>query len=189
MKGKYLTAILLVIVFMASIVLPVTAGKLEDTQKELKTLNQQITQQEKRVNTAKKKEKTISGQIQRLENEMYKTQREINRLDNQVNTLEGNIRLTQSDIEKAEVHLAERTAALNTRLVKLYEAGEISYFEVLLSSSDFNDFLTRWDLMTNIFNQDQELIASISAERDELANKKVSLQNTKTQLIVVQDEK
>ena len=49
-----------------------------------------------------------------------------------------------------EKELAEQTEYLSERLVTVYEDGEISYLEVLFSSADIADFLTRYDLLREI---------------------------------------
>ena len=40
---------------------------------------------------------------------------------------------------------------------QLHEQGEVSYLEVLLSAIDFKDFLTRYEMVNSIIEQDVDL--------------------------------
>jgi len=73
--------------------------------------------------------------------------------------------------------------------VTVYEDGEISYLEVLFSSADIADFLTRYDLLREIVQQDIELIAAIEKERNQLDEIKQGLQVKKSRLISTQEAK
>ncbi|NLB17174.1 MAG: peptidoglycan DD-metalloendopeptidase family protein [Syntrophomonadaceae bacterium] len=189
MGTKRITAIIVGIAFfvalMGEFLLPglVQAGELQDRQSQLKTIQQQIQAQRSIVGSARKKEKSITAEITRLEREMAKTEKEMDTLDNQVKMIQGRITTTKGEIKEAEEHLTERTDILNQRLVNIYEVGDMSYLEVLLSASDFTDFITRWELLNEIVKQDQELIQTVAAERRELQRKMDQLEKDQQQLL------
>jgi murein DD-endopeptidase MepM/ murein hydrolase activator NlpD len=54
--------------------------------------------------------------------------------------------------------------------------GQVSYLEVLFSANSFSDFITRFEFLNRIVNQDTELVNQIAAERREMANKKADLE-------------
>jgi murein DD-endopeptidase MepM/ murein hydrolase activator NlpD len=58
--------------------------------------------------------------------------------------------------------------------------------EVLLAAADFKDFLTRYDLLNSIVEQDMELIASINREKKDLNNKKSELEVKRKELLSIQ---
>jgi murein DD-endopeptidase MepM/ murein hydrolase activator NlpD len=189
MVKRRITAFLLVTAFIFSCTLPLRASELDDKKAQLQNITKQIEAQKKLVNSQKKKEKTVINQLASLEKAMAKTQNEIKQLESRVNVVSNDIEATEEDIARAEAHLNQRSEALNKRLVQIYMAGEVSYLEVLFSSTDFSDFLTRWDLLNGIVNQDQSLIQSISAERDQLAAKKSHLEAAKKELETVKQTK
>ena len=160
-KINKLTACLLAMVFMVGLLVPAYAGQLDDKRQELNQVEREIQKQRSKINQARKKEKDISKDLAILDRGMETTRGEINRLESQVKAVEGDIRLTEKDIQRAEKELAEQTEYLSERLVTVYEDGEISYLEVLFSSADIADFLTRYDLLREIVQQDIELIAAI----------------------------
>lgn len=196
MSIRRIIASLLVLVFLVPAigfgspeVRPVRADELRDKQAQLDALRSQIEAQRQLVGSARKKESGILSEISRLEREINKTEKEIASLESQVKVVSNRIEVTQEDITQAEAHLAERTDVLNERLIKIYEVGDISYLEVLLSASDFGDFLTRWELLKEIVNQDQELISTIAEEQRQLQEKKKKLEDNQQALKNAQEAK
>lgn len=170
-------AITIVILFLVGIILPVYADELSDKQRLLDDINNQINQQKNKVSNAKKKEKTILGQIQSLDKNISSANQEINKIDDRLGFLNSNIKATEGDIDQIQKDLAEQTEILSQRLVFAYEEGSnISYLEVLLASSDIQDFLTRYDYLSSIVNSDANMIEQIDRKKKELNVKKNELE-------------
>ncbi|MEN6389619.1 MAG: peptidoglycan DD-metalloendopeptidase family protein, partial [Syntrophomonas sp.] len=77
--------------------------------------------------------------------------------------------------------------------VYIYEGGTVSYLQVLLSSTSINDFLTRYDMLKAIVDEDVRLITSINQERKALDTKKSDLdvklkEAERTQLLYQQQQ-
>lgn len=189
MINRRIITLLIAVCFLGVVLAPAVATELDDKKTQLQDLQKQIEMQRQLVSRTKTQEKGIMNEISRLEREMTRTQKEIDGLKKKTEVISSDITVTENDVMRAEAHLDERTEALNERLVRIYEAGEISFLEVLFSSSDFGEFLTRWDLLNQIVAQDKELIEDISAERDELKNKIASLEAKKVELIKTQNAK
>jgi murein DD-endopeptidase MepM/ murein hydrolase activator NlpD len=66
--------------------------------------------------------------------------------------------------------------------VFIYEEGDISYLEVLLGAEDIQDFLTRYDLLNSILQQDRDLIAAVQDKKNALSSKLSALENQKAEL-------
>jgi murein DD-endopeptidase MepM/ murein hydrolase activator NlpD len=58
----------------------------------------------------------------------------------------------------------------------MYEAGNVSYLEVLFDSKDFSDFVNRFELLKRVVQQDVSIINQVKADRQMLNNKKADLQ-------------
>jgi murein DD-endopeptidase MepM/ murein hydrolase activator NlpD len=81
----------------------------------------------------------------------------------------------KTEIKAAEEKLAKSTEALNKRVRVMYEAGNVSYMEVLFASRDFNDFINRFELLKMVVEQDAETVEAVKADRRRLENKKADL--------------
>ncbi|MGI5921366.1 MAG: murein hydrolase activator EnvC family protein [Syntrophomonadaceae bacterium] len=180
-KHKFVTGLAL-LAFMVSFIFPVYA---ENASEKLQKVDRQIQQQKANLNAAKNKEKSIVNDINNLDKNISQTQQSIDSLTERIAYLENNIAETEKDIEQLEKELQKKTDILSQRLVYIYENGDISYLEVLLSASDIKDFLTRYDVLSNIIDQDVELIESINHDRRELDVKKSNLEVAKKELVTI----
>ncbi|NLU51012.1 MAG: peptidoglycan DD-metalloendopeptidase family protein [Syntrophomonadaceae bacterium] len=178
-----LLVMLMTVALAVPVFSPVEAGELEDKQDQLRAINREIQQRREQINRARKQEKSIMKEIEVIERGMEATRSEIRRLDARVGSVERHIEMTEADIEEAEANLTERTGYLSERLVAVYENGEVSYLEVLFSATDIADFLSRYDFLKEIFQQDMQLIESIEQERNRLAQTKEELENKKAELL------
>lgn len=184
---KKLSALFIVIVFLIGIILPVYADELEEQQRKLQDVSRQINQQQKKINQVKNEENTILGQLQRLEQSISEAESEIEALAARIDFLQESISQNEKEIKELEEELAYQTGILSERLVFIYEKGDVSYLEVLLSSIDIKDFLIRYDMLSIIVNQDMELIEIINKKKEELDNRKKELESQKKELEKIQE--
>ncbi len=102
--------------------------------------------------------------------------------------LQTRIGIAQQDQEKAQADLDDRTRIFDQRLNDIYMDGNVSYLEVLLKATSLSDFLTRFDLMQAIAENDISLMKQVSALRDQIAQNKKEMQNKEAQLVVLQGQ-
>lgn len=70
--------------------------------------------------------------------------------------------------EAAEQKITETQARLSTRVTSMYRnGGATSFLDVLLGASSFEEFLTNWDALAAINNQDAALVEENRAARAE----------------------
>lgn len=172
---KNLTLFLLAL-FLINAFYPAYADELDEKQQELDAVNQQVESQQYLVDQATKQQKTILGQIHDLDTNMTKTQKEINSTSYSLNQLKGTIKQTEQEISQKQLAISQQTDTLGERLVYIYEGGTVSYLQVLLSSTSINDFLTRYDMLKAIIDEDVRLIDNINRERKSLDSKKSDLE-------------
>ncbi|MGI6413247.1 MAG: murein hydrolase activator EnvC family protein [Syntrophomonadaceae bacterium] len=181
--GKKILLLLMITALLNVAVFPVYADELEKSKDKLQEVSRQIRQQRENLNQTAKKEKTVMGQIQALEKSIYNAEQQIARLDNRIKNLEENIVITEKEIRAAEEELADQIEILSQRLVFIHENGDVSYLEVLFGATDIKDFLTRFDLLNLIVEQDMELIDTINWNKQQLSIKKNDLEIQKRELI------
>lgn len=172
---KYISIFIMVIFFLSAIY-PAYADELDDKQRELDSINQQMESQQYLVDQATKKQKSILSQIQDLDSNMSKTQKDINTTNYSLNQLKGTINQTEQEINQKQLEIGQQTDLLGERLVYIYEGGTVSYLQVLLSSTSINDFLTRYDMLKAIVDEDVRLIEGINRQRKELDSRKSDLE-------------
>lgn len=167
---------------MSGFIYPAYAD-INQKQQQLQEVDRQIQQQKANLNSTKKKEKNIMGQINSIERNIYQTQKDIDTTTEHIDYLENSIADAQKDIDAMEENLDKQSGELGDRLVDIYEKGDSSYLEVLLSAESLKDFITRYDMLGSIVQQDVSLIKTINRQKKELALKKSDLQVQQRELV------
>lgn len=183
---KWVLLVILATFFLGSI-LPVYADEIDEARNQLEEVGRQINSQQSKLSTAKKQEQSIMGQLQSIEKNIINKENEIKSLEDRIADLESVIAATEADIKEAEKHLDKQNLLLSDRLVYIYEKGDLTYMEVLLSATDLKDFLTRYDLLSMIVEQDMELIDSINQQKQDLNMKKSDLEVKQNELLYAQN--
>jgi cell wall-associated NlpC family hydrolase len=65
----------------------------------------------------------------------------------------------QSQIDSANATLADAQGKLDARAAQMYKSGPLSFLEVLFGATSFEQFTTNWNLLSNINNQNAQLIS------------------------------
>jgi murein DD-endopeptidase MepM/ murein hydrolase activator NlpD len=187
-KPRWLSMALTVLMLLVMI-MPVYADELSNQQDILDEINQKLDQQQNNLNQATKTEKSIMGQVRNIESQVNQTEADITNLENRIAFLQNNIKTTEKQVAQQQKELDKQTKMLADRLVIIYEQGESSYLQVLLGANDIRDFITRYDMLSTIVMQDQDLIDSINGKKQDLDNKLADLEVQKRELVAAQDSK
>ena len=154
-----------------------------------KSLNNKKQANEKKIEETKKekekvheiKDKTVK-EVAKLDKEIDEFQGEINTLDCKISNANCKIEEANKKINQAQKNYEKQQQTLEERIVALYEAGETSYLDVLLSSESITDFISSYYIISEIAECDTELLNSIEKEKKEIEEAKKEIENTKKEL-------
>ncbi|WP_432665962.1 peptidoglycan DD-metalloendopeptidase family protein [Wukongibacter baidiensis] len=153
-------------------------NKLNDTNSK----KSQVTQ-DKRQN--EKEQKEITQKIEKLQSTIQNLESEIKNLNGNIVDTKNKIEVTQGELVVAEENIGDKKDTLNSRLNVMYKNGDVGYVEVLLDSNNFEDLLTRVDMVKKIFNHDVDLIKYLKEQRDLIEIKKNTLESQKAELVAL----
>ena len=129
-------------------------------------------------------------EIQEIQIELTENLEQLNNLNEKISNYENDIQQLQENLEKVEndikvieerLYIVENNYqlqrnALQTRIVSLYESGEILYLDVLLSSNSVSDFITNYFLIGEIVQYDNNLLEDIENQKTQIEVAKNTLQ-------------
>ncbi|KUG03861.1 membrane protein [hydrocarbon metagenome] len=185
---KRLAALMITLCFMITAIIPVYADDIEETQRKLQDVSRKIEAQKDNISQVKKQETSIMGQLQNLEQSIADKEQEIKTLAFRIGELEKDISKTEEEIRVSEEELQVQIDYLCERLVYMYEDGmDVSYLEVLFSATNIKDFLTRYDLLQYVVQQDMDLIDSINKHKRALDIKKSDLEIQQRELVSMRE--
>ena len=154
---------------------------LQDKQKEVQEKLEESNNRLKYVQS----ELSVSLQkIQELDDSIAKYTEELNKLQNQVNTLENEIKVTDEELAQNEEEYKRKENLFKRRVVALYEAGETTYLDVLLSSKGLMDFLSNYYMLEEIMQYDDELLKEVESRRKEIEEKRANQEKRNSTLKV-----
>ena len=106
-----------------------------------------------------------------------------------VNTLESELIQTGEDITKAQGDLEvaqekekEQYAAMKKRIKYMYEAGNDSAFETLVTSEDFTDLLSKAEYVQNVHSYDRKQLQEYVETKQQISDLKDSLEKDQKEL-------
>lgn len=183
MEKRRLFASIIVLLLVSTMAVQAFAFDINDLKNKLNQTNDEMDKITDAKNVNEGKQKDITERIKKLENTIQTLESEINQIGNDIVETRGKIEITQKELVQAEENIVDKKDTLNSRLNVMYKNGDIGYIEVLLDSSNFQDLLTRVDMVKKIFNHDVDLIKYLKDQRDLIEIKKNTLESQKTELI------
>lgn len=154
----------------------ITAAAGSDLEDQLREIQNKAQETKQIVNQKKSEVNSIASQVATLNSSINKKVNEIENLNYSIALTEDKLKKTAQEIELTEEELQETTELLMKRLKGLYQAGDVSYLEVLLEAQSFSDLINRMELMKKVVEQDKDIIDKVSMEKEKLEVKKSDLE-------------
>lgn len=146
-----------------------------DIDKQIEALNSEIAGKKSEMSTA-------LNQINKLNSEISTYENEISDLQSQIDTLNTQISEKEANIAEQQIKFDSQKEALEKRLVAMYESGTTSYLDVLLSSEGLADFVSKYYLISQLAEYDQELLNNIETTKNQIETEKQSLETAKNEI-------
>ena len=148
--------------------------KLKESAAEKKKLQQQL-------DGINKDKATIKTQIQALDAKIANTEQQIDLQNQLIDQLDGMIQVKEVELAEAQQEEESQYEKFKTRVRVMYEQGDTSYLEVLLSSDSISDFLSRYEIVTQIAKYDKDLFEKLKAAKEAVAQKKLELEESRAE--------
>lgn len=129
--------------------------KIQETKENLNDVNSQKKESQEKVND-------LSGQINSYESQISSLEGEIASKTKEANEM-------QKKLDELEIEREKNLNLLDERLITLYEAGEVSYLDMLLSSSDLTEFISSYYMIETLTAADKELIQKLENDKKQIA--------------------
>lgn len=180
MKNKFIVILLIVTILLGTFE---TYYVFATTKKELNNqnsaLDDKISSKKEEIEEIEQNLSEAMQEVQTLVTQISTYEQAIADLNSKIETVTAQITQTENNIAQKEKDIAEKQDLLNKRLIAIYESGNTSYLDMLLTSSDLSDFLSKYYLISEIAEYDANLITSLRTAKAELEAAKVQLETDK----------
>lgn len=197
---RILTALLLCVGLLCSLLLPAGALPSDEIQDELDRLKKEAddlaAEQEKIAADLSAVSEQLSDYAQLkldLDRELELKRQEVENLEAQLHQYNLLISEKQAELDELLEQQKALTERYKLRMRAVQERGDVSFWSVLLSSSSFTDLLTSQAMMEEISRADLQMLSALAdmasevlAAKEDLAEKKTELAGTREQLDAAQ---
>ncbi len=163
----------------------VFATELDEKRDELQDTTREIDEAKDDIRGAKSREQELESKIESLEEDIAAIQRELTALSQRIEQTETEITTTEAELQEAEEKLRKQEDFLGNRLRAIHEMGDINYLEVVFEASSFVEFLSRFNNLQLIVEEDVRLLEVVQREREEIVRKKAELEDKKSDLLTM----
>lgn len=163
------------------------AGGISSLKQQLSSIESQKAAVKREIAALGDKIDAASERKAALDKQMELTQDEIDTTKALIRSLKEQIGIKSDELDEAERALDEKTELFETRVRVMYENGDISYLDVLLSSDSFSDMLSNLEIVSQIMDYDQKVVRDYTAAKKEIEVKKASLESDKKDEETYQD--
>ena len=160
--NKHGIRLITAVVTSSMIVTPVLAAPSVDDLKKEKAAKQS------EVSSLQSQLTTLMGKVNTLESELIQTGEDITK--------------AQGDLEVAQEKEKEQYAAMKKRIKYMYEAGNDSAFETLVTSDDFTDLLSKAEYVQNVHSYDRKQLQEYVETKQQISDLKDSLEKDQKEL-------
>src|ERR1035437_4560032 len=141
-----------------------------------------------KINAAQAQKKTYSSQIELIGNKIKLTEYQIEATQEQITSVTLDIDTTSKKITSLQSTLETTITVLVNRIVATYEVGTIQPFQILISSSNASDFLTRLNYLRIARKHDRDLVIETQQAKVDYSNQKNIFEDKKQQLATLQQQ-
>ena len=189
MKKKILFSILVLLVLLSSHILMVFGTSKSELQQESSEIQTKIDEAKENLSEVEHNISGVMAQIRDLTVQINEYQSEIDDLNSQISDLESKIAEAEANLKQAEEDFRIQQKRLEDRLVALYEMGETSYLDVLLSSASITDFISKCYIVSEIAEYDNNLLDKIEENKNAIEAAKKTLEESKAQIETLKSTK
>ncbi len=180
-KVEYIISILLVVVMFLGTI-SVYASQKTDLTNEQNDIDKQIQETSSEIAGVKSQMTDALNQINNYNAQIGTYEDEIGTLETQVSTLQSQITEKEANIQEQQRKYEEQQDLLEKRLVAMYESGTTSYLDMLLSSRSLSDFISKYYVIEQLTEYDNELLDGIESTKKQIETEKAALENARNEV-------
>lgn len=134
------------------------------------------------VDDLKKEKASKQNEVSSLQSQLTTLMGKVNTLESELIQTGENITKAQSDLVVAQKKEKEQYAAMKKRIKYMYEAGNDSAFETLVTSDDFTDLLSKAEYVQNVHSYDRKQLQEYVETKQQISDLKDSLEKDQKEL-------
>lgn len=192
MKIRKMIAYISICTLLAGTVVPQRynskADELGDAEQEKQRLKDRKEEAEKELSTLEEEKDDLLDSIEKLDKKMESVSEHLDEVNENYSKASSELETLTGELSLAEQKEASQYATMKKRIKYMYENGNQSYLDIILSAQNIGDFLNRVEYVNKITTYDNKMLKEYKNTKNEVTEKKAAAQEKKSQLEVLQEE-
>lgn len=188
MKKKFVASILLILI-IASMGRAVWAEDLNELYTQHNQIQEQQNAASSQLEIVKSELSVTLQQIQELSQNIDKYQKEVEQMDEKIQPLEVSISELEAKLAIAQKNYEEQKKLVDDRLVTIYENGETTYLDVLVTSKSITDFLSNYYLVSELAKYDIDFLNEIELQKKNIEVNKEKLEKQRKEYLEIKQSR
>lgn len=150
---------------------------------------------QKKVNDLSVQANTLSSQLNQFNSQIQLTQLKISEAQATIDKLEKEIGALGARIGNIATSVGNLEVLLKKRIIATYEQSYVSNLEIILTSSDFSDFILKAQYLKQVQENDRKILANLqqtkanyATQKDDREIKQAQIESNKKQLESLQTD-
>ncbi len=189
MSKKTILPLVIVLVLTLALSFGAWGEDIDNLESSKDEVTNKIDETEKDLNDVKAEKSTTQEALSDINSKIGVLQDDIAGLQNDLAVAQDNLAKQQEEYEEIKANLELSQENMRTRVRSIYMNGDISYWEVLFSSSSIQDFLSNIVFCEQIVEQDKNNINTVQENKRLAEEKLAELEETKAQIADLKSSK
>lgn len=195
MKKKHLVSMGLVLVLTLGCLFPrvqlqvqakIDTSELEDKKQDtldkIDDIKKDISDTKKKISDLKSSKSDLETYISKLDQEANALESKIAELNKEIEAKKEEITAAEEELGEAQATAAQQYEDMKKRIQYLYENGNPSFLEILLTSENMADFLNKSSYAEQMTAYDRSMLEEYIAQKKAVEEKKAQLESEKEEL-------
>lgn len=183
------TILIVILVLSTNMSIAVSQTDINNQKSQQQENNDKINETKDKIEDVQEIKDETLKEVEKLNSQINDYQGQISSLDTQISDANRKISEAEAKLAQSEEDYKKQQNMLEQRMVAVYEAGETSYLDFLLSSQSLTDFISNYYLVSELTQYDTELLEKIQKQKEEIEESKKTLENSKNELTSAKSSK
>jgi len=140
------------------------------------------------IEAKRKQADAAQNKLDDLQTQVEMRYEELQQIEDSLTETRQRIVLTQSQLDAANAALSSSQAQLDVRATAIYRNGEVGLIDVFVGATNFNDFISRLDLMRRIGRSDAALVSAVKDARSRVEAAQAALEAREAEQVALRDQ-
>ena len=187
MNRKRLCSMVLALTILVTGI-PVSATSIKNIQSEKAKNESELKNIQSKISGIESQKSALSSEVSSLNDDLTDTLLNIEVLESDLADKEAEIEQAQKDYEAAKATEEQQYDSMKKRIQYLYETGQESYLEMLLTSDSVADLVNKVDYAEELQEYDRRLLDEYKAAKQAVIDLQAQLEEEKQELLEMEEQ-